>query len=109
MKKCIVVTTINKPTRAIKKIIERDDYDVIIVGDKKTPSDYHGLNCIFLDVTKQRSLFPEFDAVLPFNHYARKNMGYLYAAINGYHVIAESDDDNIPYKGWGNIELFQTI
>ncbi len=39
---------------------------------------------------------PAYDEILPHDHYARKNMGYLYAIRAGYSVIVESDDDNIP-------------
>ena len=71
MKKCVIITTVNKPTKAIRKFIETN-YDVIIVRDKKTPEDYHKFNCIFLDLESQKSLFPAFYKLLPFNSYARK-------------------------------------
>jgi len=102
MKKCIVLTTVNKPTRAVHEFI-KSDYDVIIVGDKKTPDDFHKLDCTFLDVKAQHELFPAFSKLLPFNGYCRKNIGYLYAFTRGYDLIAESDDDNIPLPGWGEL------
>jgi hypothetical protein len=43
--KCVIITTINKPTEAILKHINNNEYDVIIVGDNKTPDDYNFLNC----------------------------------------------------------------
>lgn len=100
-KSCVVITTINPPTAAIRKFVDMPGLDVIIVADKKTPVEaYVGLDCILLSVEEQGRLFPTFDALLPFNHYARKNMGYLYAMRHGYELILETDDDNIPYDDW---------
>ena len=101
--KCVIITTINKPTEAILKHINNDDYDVIIIGDNKTPDDYKNLNCIYLDIQSQKKLFPELSDLLPYNHYCRKNLGYLYAIKKGYKIIYETDDDNIPYDNFDNI------
>lgn len=98
--KCVVITTINEPTTAIHKFIDTE-YDVIIVGDKKTPNTYKDLNCTFLSIEDQDNLFYSISSLIPYNHYSRKNIGYLYAMKKGYDVIAESDDDNIPYDNWG--------
>lgn len=38
--KCIIITTINKPSETIIKHINNINYDVIIIGDNKTPNDY---------------------------------------------------------------------
>jgi len=103
---CVIITTINKPTETIMKHItfsKSQGYDVIIVGDVKTPDDYRYLPCIFLDIESQKMLFPELCELLPYNHYCRKNLGYLYAIKRGYKLIYETDDDNIPYDNFGNI------
>ena len=99
IRKCVVITTINEPTEAIHLFI-RTGYDVIIVGDVRTPNSYRDLNVIFLDVDTQRRMFPTLCDLLPYNHYCRKNLGYLYAILNGYNVIAESDDDTYPSADW---------
>jgi hypothetical protein len=85
------------------------DYDVIIVGDNKTPDDYKNLNCIYLDIPSQKKLFPELSELLPYNHYCRKNLGYIYAIKKGYKVIYETDDDNIPYDNFDNILQYNNI
>lgn len=103
MKKCLVLTTVNKPSEAVRRFI-RTDHDVIVVGDRKTPADYRSLDCVFLDLRAQRKLFRKFGKLLPLDSYSRKNIGYLYAIRNGYDVIAESDDDNIAYDDWGKLE-----
>jgi hypothetical protein len=93
---CVVMTTINPPTPAVLGYIAIPSVDVIIVADRKTPeAAYDGLDCAFLSLARQRSMAPAFDAILPHDHYARKNMGYLYAIRAGCSVIVESDDDNI--------------
>ena len=38
--------------------------------------------------------------VCPYNHYTRKNIGYLYAIQHGADVIYDTDDDNLPYDDW---------
>lgn len=102
--KCVIITTINKPSETILKHINNKNYDVIIVGDNKTPcDDYKNLNCIYLDVASQKKLFPELSELLPYNHYCRKNLGYIYAIKKGYKIIYETDDDNIPYDDFDNV------
>jgi len=107
--KCVIITTINKPTETVYKHINNKEYDVIIVGDNKTPNDYKNLNCIYLDIPSQKKLFPELSELLPYNHYCRKNLGYLYAIKKGYKIIYETDDDNIPYDNFDNILQYNNI
>ena len=108
--KCIIITTINKPTETIIKHINNNkDYDVIIVGDNKTPDDYFNLNCIYLNIPTQNKLFPVLSNLIPYNHYCRKNIGYLYAIKKGYKIIYETDDDNIPYDNFDNILQFNNL
>lgn len=94
----IVITTINRPTLAIEKIAAtRPDWHFIVVGDRKTPSDWAYPGVDFLSMARQEELGHSFVDVCPPNHYARKNIGYLHAMAAGANVIAETDDDNIPY------------
>ncbi len=101
--KCVIITTINSPTESVIKHINNKEYDVIIIGDNKTPDDYNNLKCIYLDIKSQKKLFPELSELIPYNHYCRKNLGYLYAIKKGYKIIYETDDDNIPYN---NFDIF---
>jgi len=108
--KCVIITTINSPTETILKHLNNTDYDVIIIGDKKTPhAEYRGLNCIYLDIDSQQHLFPELSELIPYNHYCRKNLGYLYAIKKGYKIIYETDDDNIPYDNFDSILQFDNV
>ena len=54
-------------------------------------------NFIFLTVAMQEDMaktFPLVD-VLPWNHFGRKNIGYIYAIHHGAQIIWDFDDDNI--------------
>lgn len=92
--KWIVVTTINYPTQALKKLAIIPGWRLVVVADKKTPRDWYLDNCEFLSVEKQESLDFALVKLLPWNHYARKNIGYLYAIQHGAKIIYETDDDN---------------
>jgi hypothetical protein len=109
MKKFLVITTIFSPTTAIKKFATLlKDWTILVVADKKTPENWtlNKPNVILLDIQKQASFGSKLSKFLPFNSYARKNLGYLYAIKNDADLIAESDDDNIPYKNWVNYNNF---
>lgn len=93
--KWIVVTTINYPTQALKQLAGLKDWRLVVVGDKKTPVDWHLDNCDFLSVELQEKLPYKIIQFLPWNHYSRKNIGYLYAIEHGARIIYETDDDNI--------------
>jgi hypothetical protein len=94
----IVITTINYPTDAIKMIAQNyPQWNLVVVGDKKTPVDWHQHNATFLSADKQSTLPMSLCKSTPFNHYARKNIGYIHAMRSGAEVIAETDDDNLPY------------
>lgn len=99
--KALVITSINGLTDAIRDFRAKvADWDIILVGDQKTPTVEHDGLVTFLSVEEQRSTLGRFAEVLPLNHYSRKNAGYLYAIREDYSVIAETDDDNFPQDGW---------
>lgn len=97
--KYLVITTINPPNvGSLFKLREfLSDWEIVVVGDKKTPGNWEIPGVIYLSVEDQGLRFSKFSNALPFNSYSRKNIGYLYAIKNGATVIAETDDDNYPY------------
>ena len=99
MKKFIVITSIFKPTEAIEAFSKLSDYHLVVVGDKKTPADWHYDNCTYLNVDAQIALSSSLANAIPFNHYGRKMIGYVYAMQQGADIIIDTDDDNIPYTG----------
>ena len=100
MKNYLVITTINPKSFAISQFEKMDDWHLIIVGDKKSQPIKESSNLTYLSVEDQLQLNYEFVGNCPYNHYARKNIGYLYAFQNGAELIYDTDDDNIPYDSW---------
>ncbi len=99
-KSFIVITTINKPTEAVLKFAALKKYKLIVVGDKKTPQDWEVQGVEYLSVNDTRCNNYALNDVLPFNHYSRKMLGYLYAIEAGAENIIDTDDDNIPKEHW---------
>lgn len=94
-KKCIIITTINAPTKQILHYDALLDWDLIVVGDSKTDDSlYKKLNCVYLGLDEQKRLFPTIYDKIPLRSYTRKMFGYLYAIKNKYQVIYDTDDDN---------------
>ena len=104
--KWAVVTTINAPTEAIMDLSARTTWCTVIVADLKTPpltteekKEFQMNNnvVVFLSVRDQRSMatrFPKLFELIPWNHFGRKNIGYLFAIEQGAEVIWDFDDDN---------------
>jgi hypothetical protein len=125
----LVITTINSPSESVKRLAEiAGKWNVIVVGDKKTPAVWSCPGVNFVSVESQLVLDLALASKCRFNSYTRKNLGYLLAMAQGAQVIAETDDDNTPYcdfltdvnsdvsarlvtsKGWVNIyTLFTPI
>jgi hypothetical protein len=103
MDKALVITGINGVTEAIRDFHELGDWEIIFVGDKKSPdlddSEFERLE--YLSVDRQEAFGTKLGEILPHNHYCRKNIGYLWAMHEGYDQIAETDDDNFPKEQWG--------
>lgn len=95
-----VVTTINKPTKAIEKLHEHFGGNLIVIGDRKTPQDWQYKNINLVSVSDQMDSNFATCFNIPFNHYSRKNIGYLMAMMNNAELIYDTDDDNIPNENW---------
>ena|SRR6218665_19567 len=99
-KNVIVITSIFEPTIAVKAFAALDAYELIVVGDKKSPAAWACKNVTFLSVADQEKMQLELAGVLPYNHYCRKMLGYLKAIKEGASCIIDTDDDNIPKEDW---------
>lgn len=113
-KTSLIITTIgslNKALREYGELCSKNNVEFIVIGDKKTkpelgehftqfqnqqhfPGGYYSAE-------QQMEMKFKTAAVLPFNHYTRKNIGYLLAARNNAEVILETDDDNYPLENYG--------
>ena len=95
----LVVTSISAPNAVLTSLARgarERDVDFILIGDERSPGDFHLDGCRFYSLVEQRQLDLAFARKCPTRHYARKNIGYLLALREGADVIVETDDDNIP-------------
>jgi hypothetical protein len=100
MRIVVVITSINAPTKAVEAFSTIEGVHLVVVGDKKSPAEYQLGRGNFLSCTSQSQMGSELYDLLPFNHYSRKMMGYLFAIRNGAEIIIDTDDDNIPIPTW---------
>ena len=70
--------------------------EFIVVGDKKSPASFNLPGCDFYSADRQEGLDFNIIKLLPYNHYARKNIGYIAAIADNSEIIVETDDDNLP-------------
>lgn len=101
--KWIIITTINQPTVALRKFaaMRAGGWNMVVVGDTKTPADWALEGAEFLSVARQEERYGELARLIPTRHYSRKNLGYLFAIEHGARMIIDTDDDNIPYDTFG--------
>jgi hypothetical protein len=106
MKKSLIITSIAADTLEVlhtfSKSCKERDIDFIVIGDTKSPANFHIENCDFWNIERQLSTDFEFAKLCPTRHYARKNIGYLIAMKNGTDDIVETDDDNLPREEFWN-------
>ncbi|MBM3833025.1 MAG: hypothetical protein FJ403_07090 [Verrucomicrobia bacterium] len=101
MKKVIVTTTINPPTEAIRRFERLTDWELIVIGDLKTPANYDLHRGTFVSPQDQEKYDKDLSDAIGWNCIQRRNFGLLLAYDRGAEVIAVVDDDNIPHLDWG--------
>ncbi len=101
MKKVIVTTTINPPTKAIKLFQAMEDWDLVVIGDLKTPADYRLERGIYVPPAEQEKYDPALSEAIGWNCIQRRSFGLLWAKDMKADIVAVVDDDNIPLPGWG--------
>jgi hypothetical protein len=103
-KKALIITSIAGQDHPVLKRYAAESpergYDFIVMGDTKSPANFQLEGCDFWSVEKQLKMPFALAKITPTRHYSRKNLGYLLAAKNGCSEILETDDDNIPSKGF---------
>lgn len=96
--KWAVVTTIFRPSQQILDTVNLPDWAVVVVGDKGgAPFNISAPNVVYLGAEQQESwaaMLSELLRLLPWRHFGRKNLGYLYAVAHGATMIWDFDDDN---------------
>lgn len=97
---CLIITTISPPNRALETFASQCSslgMDFIIAGDRKSPPDFSLPGSDYWSLERQKASRFTSAAIIPENHYARKNIAYLAAIEKGHVSILETDDDNLPY------------
>jgi len=101
MRKVIVTTTINPPTEAIEAFQAMKDWEIVVVGDKKTPGGYHLERGTYVSPEEQEAYDSALSEAIGWNCIQRRNFGFLWAREMNADLVAVVDDDNIPLEGWG--------
>jgi hypothetical protein len=96
----IVITSIHGLTDAVEELSKKEDWHIVVVGDKKSKPIISTDRLTYLSIEDQYELGYPMTELIPYNHYSRKNIGYMYAIKNGAEIIYETDDDNYPSKMW---------
>ena len=112
MKKFIIITSIFSPTESVFAFSNKKDYNLIVIGDRKTPEDWKCNNTEYISLESQFRVGEYLHKVLPVDHYSRKMIGYLHAIKLNADYIIDTDDDNIPKTNWSFPEFegtFDTI
>jgi hypothetical protein len=85
---------------AVEAFSSLEEYQLIVIGDKKSPENWKCSKVDYISVKDQENLGFEMVETLPYNHYCRKMLGYLLAIQSGARCIVDTDDDNIPKENW---------
>ena len=101
MRKVIVTTTINPPTEAIHRFEMMLDWELVVIGDLKTPADYRLKRGIYMTPAEQELYDKELSDAIGWNCIQRRNFGLLAAHDLKADIVAIVDDDNVPLEGWG--------
>ena len=101
-KKWAVMTTIFDVSDAVRRQVKLRNWCLVVVFDKRSAESYNtgwtegeGNDAVvYLRPDDQVAMQKPFVDALPWNHFGRKNIGYLYAIMHGAKVIWDFDDDN---------------
>ncbi|KAJ4970029.1 hypothetical protein NE237_003128 [Protea cynaroides] len=88
----IVVSVSNYPTDSLRNLLKVRGWQVLAMGNSKTPSDWNLKGAIFLSLEQQANLGFRVVDHLPYDSYVRKTVGYLFAIQHGAKKIFDADD-----------------
>ncbi|REJ80189.1 MAG: DUF288 domain-containing protein [Bacteroidetes bacterium] len=105
----LIITSIASPNEVLKSCAEgsrENGVRFIVIGDVKSPADFKLDSCEYYSVEAQEKTDFRLAKLLPYKHYARKNLGYLLAKDS--EVIIETDDDNFPRQDFWSERIRMT-
>ncbi|KAL6987140.1 Sugar transporter [Sarracenia purpurea var. burkii] len=88
----IVVSVSNYPTDSVRGLAKIKGWQVLAIGNSKTPRDWNLKGTIFLSLEQQSQLGFRVVDYLPYDSYVRKTVGYLFAIQHGAKKIFDADD-----------------
>jgi len=98
---CAVITTILQVNKAVVHVVEQLHVSLVVIGDRKTNhtewEEFQRANSeavVYLSPATQVSLPFRILKHVPWNHFGRKSIGFLYATAGGCQRIYDFDDDN---------------
>ncbi|KAJ0042638.1 hypothetical protein Pint_17893 [Pistacia integerrima] len=90
--KWIIVSVDRYPTDSLKKLVKIKGWQVLAMGNSRTPKDWSLKGAIFLSLDMQANLGFRVLDFLPYDSYVRKTCGYLFAIQHGAKKIFDADD-----------------
>ncbi|CAI9099933.1 OLC1v1036830C1 [Oldenlandia corymbosa var. corymbosa] len=90
--KWIVVSVTDYPSDSLVKLSKMKGWQLLAVGNSKTPKDWSLRGAIFLSLDMQAQLGFRVVDYLPYDSYVRKSVGYLFAIQHGAKKIFDMDD-----------------
>nr|DAD29681.1 TPA_asm: hypothetical protein HUJ06_031149 [Nelumbo nucifera] len=88
----IVVSVSTYPTEPLRNLVKLKGWQVLAIGNSKTPSDWNLKGAIFLSLEQQANLGFRVVDYLPYDSFVRKTVGYLFAIQHGAKKIFDADD-----------------
>ncbi|KAL8500846.1 hypothetical protein ACS0TY_020435 [Phlomoides rotata] len=88
----IIVSVSGYPSESLQSLVKTKGWQVLAIGNSKTPNDWCLKGAIFLSLDQQSNLGFRVVDYLPFESYVRKSVGYLFAIQHGARRIFDADD-----------------
>ncbi|KAK7267308.1 hypothetical protein RIF29_19978 [Crotalaria pallida] len=88
----IVVSVSSYPSDSLRNLVRIKGWQVLAIGNSRTPSDWELKGAIFLSLEQQANLGFRVVDYLPYDSYVRKTVGYLFAIQHGATKIFDFDD-----------------
>ena len=87
-----MVSVSGYPSDSLRNLVKIKGWQVLAIGNSRTPSDWSLKGAIYLSLEMQANLGFRVVDYLPYDSYVRKTVGYLFAIQHGAKKIFDADD-----------------